>query len=62
MGRYANEVVTGRTVQNVQSARAQSPQPVARAEGVCWNIYLASVYIIYLGHPGERLGELRTKV
>jgi hypothetical protein len=28
----------------------------------CWNIYLASVYITYLGHPGEKTGKLSAKV
>ncbi len=62
MGRYANEAVTRGTVQKIQSVCAQPPQPLARAEGVCWNMYLATVYIIQLGHPGERLGKLITKV
>ncbi len=58
MGRYANEAVTGQTIQKVQSVCAQPLQPLARAEGVCWNIYLASVYYIF------RLGlkEVGTKV
>jgi hypothetical protein len=39
---------------------AQPPQSLARAEGVCWNIYLASVHIIQLSHPGEKAGKLTT--
>ncbi len=59
VGRYANEAVARRNIQKVQNVKP--PQPLARAEGVCWGIYLASVYIIHVGHPGERLGVLRTK-
>jgi hypothetical protein len=61
VGRYANKAVARRTIQEVQSVYAQPPQPLARAEGVCWNIYLGNVYIIYLSHPGEKTGKLSAK-
>ena len=60
--RYANEAVARRTIRKVQSMFAQPLQPLARAEGMCWNIYMASVYIIYLSHPGEKTGKLSAKV
>ena len=62
MGGYVNEAVTRGTVQKVQSVCAQPPQSLARAEGVCWNIYLANVHIIQLSHPGEKTGKLTIKV
>ncbi len=62
MGGHANKAAARGTVQKVQSVRAQPPQPLARAEGVCWNIYLASVHIIPLSHPGEKTGKLTTKM
>ena len=62
MGRYAHEAVARRTIQEVQIVCAQPPQPLARAEGVCWNIYMGNVHNIQLSHPGERPGELTAKV
>ncbi len=46
MGRHTNEAVARRTIHEVQSVCAQPPQPLAWAEGVCWNTYMGSVYII----------------
>jgi hypothetical protein len=48
VGRHSNETVARGNIQKVQSVCAQPPQPLARAEGVCWNIYLANLYIIEL--------------
>ncbi len=62
MGRHADEAVARRTIQEVHSMCAQPPQPLALAEGVCGNIYLGSVYIIYLSHPGEKTGKLSAKM
>ncbi len=62
MGRHANETAARGTIKEVQRVCAQPPQPLARAEGVCWNIYMANVHIIQLSHPGEKTGKLTTKV
>ena len=62
MGGHADKAVARETIQKLQRVCAQPPQPLARAEGVCWIIYMGNVHIRQLSHPGEKTGKLTTKV